>query len=187
MKRVLLAVVLSLCLGACMEPLLVDFEASDYSFGGERARVSPARIVKTNFYIGQKMDDGEIVGATNEFYLDTDPKFTVFAEVPKDPDYENGGRVTFEMRNPGNHVIVAEHRPYNAKRATGIIFDASKLAAQGGEGQWTVNFFADSSPLGRLEFGIYPTVADASKARELLAEEKREETGELSASDYVVK
>ncbi|MBE7559606.1 hypothetical protein HS125_11900 [bacterium] len=187
MKKTLLSAVVAVALLGCMEPLLVDFEAKDYSFDGNRDRVSPARIVKTNFYIGQEMEDGEIVGATNEFYLDADRDFTVFAEVPKDPDFEDGGRLTFEMRNPDNQVIAVEHRPYNPRKIVGFIFDASKLAAQGGEGEWTVNFFADASPLGRLPFGIYSDVASASKAKELLAEEKRKEGGGLSASEYVVK
>lgn len=187
MKKTLPALIVALALLGCMEPLLVDLETTDYSFGGDKSRVSPARVVQTNFYIGQDYQDDQILGATDEFYLDTDPMFTVFAQVPRDPNFERGGRLTFEMRNPDNRVIEAEHRPYNPKQVTGIIFDASKLADRGGEGLWSVSFFADSLPLGRLEFGIYKSVEDAGRAREALAREQAEETGQLRAADYIVR
>jgi hypothetical protein len=180
-RTMFLAVVATLMVG-CFEPFLVDLETDVPEWGGNKTKITDSRQINTNFYIGQELKADEVVGSTDEFYLDSDTGFTVFAQVPEDED-KYLGILVFEMRNPDNQIINQEQRPYNHKRITGINYDIAKLSDKGGEGQWKILFFGDGKPLGQLEFGIYKDLESASKAREELAEIK----GELKKSDYLVK
>ena len=182
MKKLLFAMTLTLVLSGCYGPFKEELATDLRDWRRDRPDITEARQVNTNFYIGRELEGGEVLGTTDELYLDAEPLFTLYAQVPED-DARLPQRLTFELRNPENVVMTTEHRTYAPQHVTGITFDAQKLAAQGGQGPWTANFFADGYPLGRLDFGIYenPEIAEELKAQ--LAEE----AGEVQPTDYIVK
>jgi hypothetical protein len=143
-----LAIGLTALLMGCSEQNQIE----RFDFSQDRADVSESRQLQHDFYTCARYDEQtDQFYDRSEIYGPQDDILIAVADLARD---EKRARLVIELIAPNEELVEQETRKYRSGSRVGVMYDVGKLIRDGGYGQWRINFYGDTLPVGYTDFWI---------------------------------